>query len=1172
MHCLAPHFLLPLPTASRHALPQTQTPPLPLLLTSRAARLHLASARSPSRAAASVSDDDEDEEEVDVDDDDDEIGIRDADDEDYDEYEDGDEGDEVAVDEESGGEDEEEAEDEDGEREDTSARRRESEEYKSRRVAKLVAEVREFGDDIIDYNELAGIYDFPIDKFQRLAIQAFLRGSSVVVSAPTSSGKTLIAEAAAVATVARGRRLFYTTPLKALSNQKFRDFRNTFGDHNVGLLTGDSAINKDAQILIMTTEILRNMLYQSVGMTASEGRLFQVDVIVLDEVHYLSDISRGTVWEETVIYCPKEVQLICLSATVANPDELAGWISQIHGKTELVTSNKRPVPLTWHFSKKYALQLLLDGKGKKMNRKLRMSNFQNLASPKSEFYYVKGKRRLRTNKNEQGNRSPLDISKQVQLSKHELSNMRRSQVPLIRDTLSQLWENDMLPAIWFIFSRRGCDAAVEYLEDCRLLHDTEASEVELELRRFKMQYPDAVRESAVKGLLRGVAAHHAGCLPLWKSFIEELFQRGLVKVVFATETLAAGINMPARTAVISSLSKRIDAGRQLLTPNELFQMAGRAGRRGIDTVGHAVLVQTPYEGPEECCDIIFAGLEPLVSQFTASYGMVLNLLAGSKVTHNQKESDDLKVKRSGRTLEEARKLVEQSFGNYVGSNVMVAAKEEIERIQQEIQYLSSEITDESIDRKCREDLSEEDYADISLLQKRLKEEKQIRNELKKRMELERMAAWKNRLEEFESGHLPFMCLQYKDKDSIQHTIPAVFIGNLKSFADQKIANMVEEEDSLGTGKHKVDSGEQLYCPSYYVALSSDNSWYLFTEKWIKTVYKTGLPAVPSIEGGTLPRETLKQLLLREEMMWDKLAKSEYGSLLSMDGSLDTWSWSLNVPVLNSLSEDDEVERFSQEHQDAVECFKQQRRKVSHLKKTIKSTKGFKEFQKIIDMRNFTKEKIERLEARSRRLTRRIKQIEPTGWKEFLQISKVIQEARALDINTQVIYPLGETAAAIRGENELWLAMVLRNKVLLDLKPSQLAAVCGSLVSEGIKLRPWKNSSYVYEPSSVVTGVISYLEEQRNSLIDLQEKHNVKIPCEIDAQFAGMVEAWASGLTWREIMMDSAMDDGDLARLLRRTIDLLAQIPKLPDIDPVLQKNAQIACSVMDRVPISELAG
>uniref|UniRef100_A0A0D9VKT4 Helicase ATP-binding domain-containing protein n=1 Tax=Leersia perrieri TaxID=77586 RepID=A0A0D9VKT4_9ORYZ len=1169
MHCLAPHFLLlfPLPSsASRHALPQTPRAPPRLLPTQpRAAPLRLPSARSPSRAAAPVSDDDDEEDEEE--DDDDEIDIRDADEEyDYedDEREEGDE----EVDEESGGEDEEEGGDgeEEEEEEETAARRRQSEEYKSQRVGKLVAEVREFGEDVIDYNELAGIYDFPIDKFQRLAIQAFLRGSSVVVSAPTSSGKTLIAEAAAVATVARGRRLFYTTPLKALSNQKFRDFRNTFGDHNVGLLTGDSAINKDAQILIMTTEILRNMLYQSVGMTASEGRLFQVDVIVLDEVHYLSDISRGTVWEETVIYCPKEVQLICLSATVANPDELAGWIGQIHGKTELVTSNKRPVPLTWHFSKKFALVPLLDGKGKKMNRKLRLSHFQNLSSPKGEFYYVRGKRKLRTNKSEQGNRSPLDISKQVQLSKHELTNMRRSQVPLIRDTLSQLWENDMLPAIWFIFSRRGCDAAVEYLEDCRLLHDCEASEVELELKRFRMQYPDAIRESAVKGLLRGVAAHHAGCLPLWKSFIEELFQRGLVKVVFATETLAAGINMPARTAVIASLSKRIDAGRQLLTPNELFQMAGRAGRRGIDTIGHSVLVQTTYEGPEECCDVIFAGLEPLVSQFTASYGMVLNLLAGSKVTHNQKEPDDVKLKRSGRTLEEARKLVEQSFGNYVGSNVMVAAKEELERIQSEIQYLSSEITDESIDRKCREELSEEDYAEISLLQKKLKEEKHMRNELKKKMEIERMAAWKTRLEEFESGHLPFMCLQYKDKDSIQHTIPAVFIGSLSSFADQKIVSLVED-DSLVAGKQKVDNEGQQYYPSYYVALSSDNSWYLFTEKWIKAVYKTGLPAVPSAEGAPLPRETLKQLLLREDMMWDKFAKSEYGSLLCMDGSLDTWSWSLNVPVLNSLSEEDEVERFSQEHQDAVEFYKQQRRKVSQLKKTIRSTKGFKEFEKIIDMRNFTKEKIERLEARSRRLTRRIRQIEPTGWKEFLQISKVIQEARALDINTQVIYPLGETAAAIRGENELWLAMVLRNKVLLDLKPSQLAAICGSLVSEGIKLRPWKNSNYVYEPSSVVTGVINYLEEQRNSLVDLQEKHGVKIPCEIDAQFAGMVEAWASGLTWREIMMDSAMDDGDLARLLRRTIDLLAQIPKLPDIDPVLQKNAKIACNIMDRPPV-----
>ncbi|XP_009414118.2 DExH-box ATP-dependent RNA helicase DExH15 chloroplastic [Musa acuminata AAA Group] len=1048
------------------------------------------------------------------------------------------------------------------------------EEHKWERVTRLLAEVREFGEEIIDYEELAGIYDFPIDTFQRLAIQAFLRGSSVVVSAPTSSGKTLIAEAAAVATVARGRRLFYTTPLKALSNQKFRDFRRTFGDAYVGLLTGDSAINKEAPILIMTTEILRNMLYKSVGMISSASRLFHVDVIVLDEVHYLSDISRGTVWEEIVIYSPKEVQLICLSATVANPDELAGWIGQIHGKTELVTSTKRPVPLTWHFSLKNSLLPLFDEKGKRMNRKLSLDYLQTSISRGEHFNESKTKKH-RMGKVERGYSNVARLSQQTPLSKNDMNYIRRSQVPQIKDTLWHLAERDMLPAIWFIFSRRGCDAAVQYLEDCKLLDECEAGEVELEYRRFKKQYPDAVREVAVKGLLHGIASHHAGCLPLWKSFVEELFQRGLVKVVFATETLAAGINMPARTAIISSLSKKGETGRTFLSPNELFQMAGRAGRRGIDEVGHAVLIQTPYEGAEECYELLSAGLEPLVSQFTASYGMVLNLLAGAKVTRKLHDPDGTKLSHCGRTLEEARKLVEQSFGNYVGSNVMQAAKEELEKIQHEIELLSVEVTEDAIDRKCQEQLSENDYAEISKLQEELRAEKRTRTELRRQMEIKRMAAWRPLLDKFGSGNLPFICLRYKDKEGVQHNIPAVYVGKLSSSSVQKIMNMVKLDssdfDNLETGSRDVVSHEDGK-PAYYVALSSDNSWYLFTEKWLKTIYRTGFPNISSLDGDILPREMLRNLLIKEDLQWEKIADSEFGSLWSIGGSLETWSWSLNVPVLSSLSEDDEVANQSEAYRDAVGRYKEQRSRVSQLKKKITNTKGFKEFKKIIDMTKFIKEKMERLNARSNRLSKRIGQIEPTGWKEFLQISKVIQEARALDLSTQVIYPLGETAAAIRGENELWLAMILRNKVLLNLKPAQLAAVCGSLVSEGIKVRPWKSNSYIYEPSSIVIDVIYLLEEQRISLIQIQDKYGVKIPCELDGQFSGMVEAWASGLTWREIMMDCAMDEGDLARLLRRTIDLLAQIPKLPDIDPLLQNNALLASSVMDRAPINELAG
>ncbi|XP_057494012.1 DExH-box ATP-dependent RNA helicase DExH15 chloroplastic isoform X3 [Actinidia eriantha] len=1047
------------------------------------------------------------------------------------------------------------------------------EEFKWQRVERLRGEVREYGAEIIDVDELASIYDFRIDKFQRLAIQAFLRGSSVVVSAPTSSGKTLVAEAAAVATVARGKRLFYTTPLKALSNQKFREFRDTFGDKGVGLLTGDSAINKDAQVLIMTTEILRNMLYRSVGMVSSESGLFHVDVIVLDEVHYLSDISRGTVWEEIVIYCPKEVQLICLSATVANPDELAGWIGQIHGKTELVTSSKRPVPLTWHFSTKTSLLPLLDEKEKSMNRQLSLNYLQLYSSgiiPDKD----EGSRRRFSKKRESNISSNTNANmNRRSLSKNDINTIRRSQVPQVIDTLWHLHSRDMLPAVWFIFSRKGCDAAVQYLEDCKLLDECEIGEVELSLKRFRIQYPDAVRESSVKGLLRGAAAHHAGCLPLWKSFVEELFQRGLVKVVFATETLAAGINMPARTSVIASLSKRSESGRIQLSSNELLQMAGRAGRRGIDERGHVVLVQSAYEGAEQGCKILFSGLEPLVSQFTASYGMVLNLLAGGKITRRSNESDDMKVSRAGRTLEEARKLVEQSFGNYVGSNVMVAAKEELSKIQNEIGMLTSDISDEAIDTKSRKLLTGLAYKEIADLQEELRVEKRVRTEMRRRMEIERMSALRPLLEELEDGHLPFMSLQYIDAEGVQHLVSAVYLGKVNSLDGSKVKNMVYTNDSfalnvVGSG----DSERQHIDLSYYVALGSDNSWYLFTEKWIKALYKTGFPNVALAQGDALPREIMRMLLDKDEMQWQKLVDSELGGLWCMEGSLDTWSWSLNVPVLNSLSEDDEVLQFSQAYRTAVESFKDQRNKVSRLKKQITRTEGFKEYKKILDMAKYTEEKIRRLKARANRLINRIEQIEPSGWKEFVKVSNVIHEARVLDVNTQMIFPLGETAAAIRGENELWLAMVLRNKILLGLKPAQFAAVCGSLVSEGIKVRPWKNNSYIYEPSTTVIEVINFLDEQRSSLLQLQEKHGVSIPCCLDTQFSGMVEAWASGLTWREIMMDCAMDDGDLARLLRRTIDLLAQIPKLPDIDPLLQSNAMIASNVMDRPPISELAG
>ncbi|MCE0481854.1 hypothetical protein HAX54_039943 [Datura stramonium] len=370
--------------------------------------------------------------------------------------------------------------------------------------------------ELLDANELASFILFGIDKFQRLSIQAFLRGSSVVVSAPTSSGKTLIeVEAAAIATVARGRRLFYTTPLKRCS-----------------------------VLLIMTTEILRNMLYQSVGIASSDGGL-HVD---------------------------------------------------IHGRTELVTSTKRPVPLTWHFPQRQ-LYYLLDDKGTSTNRKLSFLTTYSMMNPAVNYTGKKGSKRRKSR------RQPMFAPFQ-RMMKH------------IRRTGTSNYPHAV--------ASKGKD----------MLHKQFGSS---SAGKDVMQLSNILKTAGywmMKGLRRGVAAHHAGCLPLWKSFIEDLFQR----------------------------AKGANSGRIQLSSNELFQMAGRAGRRGIDEKGHVVLVQTPFEGPEECCKVLFSGLQPLVSQFTASYGMVLNLVAGAKVTRRSTDLDEIKSHAAGRTLEEARKLIEQSFG------------------------------------------------------------------------------------------------------------------------------------------------------------------------------------------------------------------------------------------------------------------------------------------------------------------------------------------------------------------------------------------------------------------------------------------------------------------------------------------------------------------------------
>ena len=504
-------------------------------------------------------------------------------------------------------------------------------------------------------------FEFKLDDFQLEAINHLNSGKSVVICAPTGAGKTVIAEGAIFKALENNKRVFYTTPLKALSNQKFNDFSVKYGEDKTGLLTGDISINRDAQIVVMTTEVFRNMLYGT-NLGRVEENLQNVQFVILDEVHYMNDEQRGTVWEESIIYSPNNIQIVALSATIANAVELTEWINSVHGKTELVNTDFRPVPLK-HFYYQGEKEILpLFAPGGKLNSKIKTEK----QTPK----FVKKEKKENS------------VSALVKI----------------------LHEKDMLPAIYFTFSRKKCDDNVKECSKLKLLNQFEERRLLQIIDEYIVDNPYIARHKQLEYLYSGVASHHAGLLPAWKVLIETLFKQGLIKVVFATETLAAGINMPARSTVISSISKRTDDGHRLLTASEFLQMSGRAGRRGMDEVGYVVVVGTPYQSPDEVANLASSASDPLQSKFTSSYSMVLNLLQRF-------------------TIEDARELILKSFG-YFSSN------ERLKPLLHEQQRLKETI-DEINNLACPYKLTNEDIIQYNKLKNTYIQHRKLVNTLRK---------------------------------------------------------------------------------------------------------------------------------------------------------------------------------------------------------------------------------------------------------------------------------------------------------------------------------------------------------------------------------------------------------------------------------------------------------
>jgi ATP-dependent RNA helicase HelY len=507
---------------------------------------------------------------------------------------------------------------------------------------------------------------FPLDDFQHRACAALERGHGVLVCAPTGAGKTVVGEFAVHLALAAGGKCFYTTPLKALSNQKHTDLTLRYGRDRIGLLTGDMSVNGDAPVVVMTTEVLRNMLY------ADSHALQGLSYVVMDEVHFLADRMRGPVWEEVILHLPDEVRVVSLSATVSNAEEFGGWIQTVRGDTAVVVDEHRPVPLWQHVLVGKRLFDLFDydagGAG---------------APPSATRQFRVDPELLRHIAHRREADRMSDWQPRRQSGRGGRPGRPRFYRPPSRpEVIATLDSEGLLPAITFVFSRAGCDAAVQQClrSPLRLTTEEERAQIAEVIEHRCGDLADS--DLAVlgyyewrEGLLRGLAAHHAGMLPAFRHTVEELFTAGLVKAVFATETLALGINMPARTVVLERLVKFNGEQHVPLTPGEYTQLTGRAGRRGIDVEGHAVVLWHPAEETTEPSAV--AGLAstrtfPLRSSFAPSYNMTINL-----------------VQRMG--PEQAHQLLEQSFAQYQADRSVVGLVRGIERGRHMLDEITAEL-------------------------------------------------------------------------------------------------------------------------------------------------------------------------------------------------------------------------------------------------------------------------------------------------------------------------------------------------------------------------------------------------------------------------------------------------------------------------------------------------
>ena len=881
-----------------------------------------------------------------------------------------------------------------------------------------------------------GLFSFQLDQFQEDAIKAINSGSSIVLTAPTGSGKTLLGEFAIYRSLSHNNKVFYTTPLKALSNQKFRDFSIQFGEENVGLLTGDISINRDAHVLVMTTEIFRNMLYGE--FEEIDDPLANLESVILDECHYMNDPQRGTVWEETIIHCPINTQIIALSATISNSEQLKNWINKVHGPTALINSDTRPVPLEFIFCSAKGFHPLLNKKGNGIN-----PNCKVWRAPKG------------------------------QLKKSRSGRITQPKSPPLSFVISNLAERKMLPAIYFIFSRRGCDKAVANLKDLSLVNYKEANLINEKLSQYIKNNQEGIKDQLnFEAIKRGIASHHAGQLPAWKELVEELFQMGLIKVVFATETLAAGINMPARTTIISSLSKRTENGHRLLFSSEFLQMSGRAGRRGKDTQGYVVTVQSRFEGAKEASILATSQPNPLVSQFTPSYGMVLNLLQNY-------------------SIEKSKELIKRSFGSFVYLEESANENLNLNNLNEELNKL----------RSLTLNISWEDFDKFEKLKSRIKEERRILKILEKQASKRLSEEIINALKFLEDGSF----ISIKAPQLNRKIVPAIICK--KQYSNQLLKSII--------------------------CLTLDNSFILIRPIFVVNIF-------PDIEKLNILKLNIPEINFSGEVL-----HGDDNSRLFVD-KIDqiSKSYDLKISQYNLANEVVNQKQLINKLDDQI---------IKHPAYEIGDFKKLKRYRK----------RIISLELEINERNKLLEEKENFNWKKFTDLVQILNHFGCL--NEYELTEIGKSISTLRTENELWLGLVLLSGYLDELNPPDLASVIQGICVDVRRPDLWCNN----KPSAKVYEVFNEINIIKKLISAQQNKYTIDNPLYLEKDLTGIISEWAKGKKWKEVVFNTSLDEGDVVRIIRRTIDILSQIQYCVGVSNKLKNNAKLAFKLINRFPVAE---